>query len=412
MTMTAQSEGAPHLRNAMVDQLIQAGEITTTEVERVMRTVPRHAFAPEASSLKAAHAPYDAVPVKTHADGHVLSSVSAPQIQALMLEQAQIRPGDRVLEIGSGGLNAAYLAELSGPDGYVVTADIDPDVTARAARLLTQHGYEQVQVVCADADSGIPEHGPYDAIVVTAGAWDVPPGWREQLVEGGRLVVPLRLRGLTRTIGFRKHGTVLESASAHVCGFVPVRGQGDHHGDELLVRGTREIVLFFDDGIPTNTGPLADAVTGPRTETWTGVTVRRMEPIGTLQLYLATTLPGFCRISVDKDLDTGLVTPTSPALSIAAVDGTTLACLTTRRTSDDQSVECGIHAFGPDRAAMADTITGHLRSWDRHHRGGPGPAITVHPSSIRADTLDADRVITKRHSHVTLTWRKRPSQDS
>ena len=225
-----------------------------------MRRVPRHAFAPEAS-LEKAYEPYAAVITKTDEHGVQLSSVSAPQIQALMLEQAQVRPGMRVLEIGSGGLNAAYLAELVGTDGEVTTVDIDPVVTDRARRLLDEHGYGRVTVVTADAAEPIPGLGPVDVVMVTAGAWDIPPAWIDQLKPGGRLVVPLRMRGLTRSVAFTRVGDHLESESAKICGFVPMQGSTAHNEDLLLVNGTPEIGLRFDDGLPSDPSLLDNAVT-------------------------------------------------------------------------------------------------------------------------------------------------------
>ncbi|NED81673.1 methyltransferase domain-containing protein, partial [Streptomyces sp. SID11233] len=192
------------------------------------------------------------------------SSVSAPQIQAMMLEQAQVKPGMRVLEIGSGGLNAAYLAELVGPDGAVVTVDIDASVTDRASWLLEEHGYDQVRVLTADAAEPLPVEGA-DVVLVTAGAWDIAPAWIAQLKQGGRLVVPLRMRGLTRSIAFTRvageHGPYLESESARICGFVPMQGSTAHREDLLLVNGTPEIGLRFDDGLPSDPHRLNNAVT-------------------------------------------------------------------------------------------------------------------------------------------------------
>lgn len=124
----------------------------------------------------------------------IVSSISAQQLQAHMLEQAEITVGMRILEIGSGGYNAALLAELVGPSGQVTTVDIDEDITDRASRLLGEAGYSRVNVVLADAEGGVPEYAPYDRILVTAGAWDVPPAWVAQLAEGGRLLVPLQVR--------------------------------------------------------------------------------------------------------------------------------------------------------------------------------------------------------------------------
>ena len=120
------------LRDGLVDHLLAAGHIRTPAVEAAFRTVPRHAFAPEVPA-ETAYAD-DIIPTRHTPDGRVSSSVSAPWLQAVMLEAARVRPGHHVLEIGSGGYNAALAAELTGPDGTVTTVDIDAAVTDRAAR--------------------------------------------------------------------------------------------------------------------------------------------------------------------------------------------------------------------------------------------------------------------------------------
>ncbi|MBT2402020.1 MULTISPECIES: methyltransferase, FxLD system [unclassified Streptomyces] len=201
------------LRTAMVDQLVRAGTIRSKPVEAAFRTVARHAFAPEAPLVQA-YAAHDAVPTKKNEHGIAISSVSAPDVQAMMLEQAEAQAGMRLGEVGSGGYNAALMAEVAGPDGSVVTIDIDPDVTDRARRLLDAAGYEGVRVVLADAEHGFPDTGTLDLLIVTVGAWDIPPAWTDQLAEDGRLVVPLRTRGLTRSIAFDRDGDRLVSRSA------------------------------------------------------------------------------------------------------------------------------------------------------------------------------------------------------
>lgn len=395
------------LRTEMVDVLKEPDNLggipLSPQVELAMRTVPRHRFAPEAD-LEDAYHPFNAVVTKQDEHGIAASSVSAPQIQAMMLEQAGIQPGHRVLEVGSGGYNAALISELVGESGQVTTVDIDPEVTDRARRLLADNGYDRVRVVTADAEQGVPEHAPYDRILVTAGAWDIPPAWMEQLGADGRLVVPLRVRGLTRSIAFTRTGDHLEGSSPQVCGFVPMQGTGEHTEQLLLVTGKGEIGLRFDDGLPENPSLLDNAVHTPRAETWTGVTVALREPIGSLQLYLATQLPGFCVMAVDPDLDTGIVAPNNPGFSMAAVDGGDFAYLVTRRTPDDRSVEYGVHALGPEGAAFAEAVAEHVRAWGDNHRGGPGPRIDVLPADTPEDRTPADLVITKRHTRIAFSW--------
>ncbi|MFE6447484.1 methyltransferase, FxLD system [Nocardiopsis dassonvillei] len=399
---TAQTPTAYELRAAVVDQLVQDGFLTSAMVQKAMRTVPRERFAPEAA-LEEVYAPYDAVITKRDEHGVSLSSVSAPQIQAMMLEQAELEPGHRVLEIGSGGYNAALIAEIVGPTGQVTTVDIDAEVTERAQRFLAETGYSQVRVVCADAEDGIPEHGPYDRIIVTVGAWDIPPGWVANLAEGGRLVVPLRMRNLTRSIAFTKADNHLAGSDPRVCGFVPMQGIGGHAETLLLVNGTEEIGLRFDDEAPTDAHLLDNAVHTPRVETWTGVTVAPQELIGTLQLYLATTLAGFCTMAVDPDLDTGLVSPNNPRFSMAAVQSGNFAYLVTRRTPTGD-VEYGVHAFGSEGEAFAKTVAEHVQAWGHEQRGGPGPRIDAYPASTPDEELPGEHVITKRHTRITFSW--------
>jgi protein-L-isoaspartate(D-aspartate) O-methyltransferase len=146
--------------------------------------VPRHLFVPPGTSLAVAY-DADTSPISKTVDGVSLSSVSAPWVQALMIGQAGIRPGMRVLEIGSGGYNAALLAEIVVRSGLVVTIDIDPDVTSRASTVLDAAGYgNRVIVATADGELGSPQRAPFDAVITTVGAWDIPPAWTSQLATG------------------------------------------------------------------------------------------------------------------------------------------------------------------------------------------------------------------------------------
>jgi len=398
--VTTGSARADKLRNRLTDELVAEGTITSEDVEAAFRTVPRHLFAPEVT-LERAYA-QDIVVIKKDERGTTISSVSAPSIQAMMLEQARLGPGMRVLEIGSGGFNAALMAELVGPDGEVTTVDIDPDVVDRARRCLNDAGYSRVNVVRGDAEGGVPQYAPYDRIVVTFGAWDLPPAWVEQLAQGGSLTVPLRMRSLTRSVTFTRTGDHLVSQSAQVCGFVAARGIGARDERLLLLRG-KEIGLRFDEQFPDNPELLDGALDTPRVESWTGVRIERMVPFDTLQLWLATALDGYCRIAVDPGLDTGLVSPITRRSTDAVVDGGSFAYLAARRL-DETMAEFGVHAFGPQAAALAETMADQVRVWDRRHRRGPGPRIAVYPGHLPCTALPDGRVIDKRHVRIVLSW--------
>jgi protein-L-isoaspartate(D-aspartate) O-methyltransferase len=393
---------AETLREAIIGELREMGTIRSDQVADAFRAVPRHLFAPGAP-LAEVYAATTPVVTKRDEHGVVTSSVSAPEIQAFMLEQADIRPGMTVLEVGSGGYNAALLSEMVGPNGAVTTVDIDPDVTDRASRLLDTAGYSQVNVVLADAENGVPERAPYDRILITVGAWDIPPAWVQQLTEHGRLVVPLRMRGLTRSLALERVGDHLVSRSAMICGFVKIQGTGAHQERLLLVRG-EDIGLRFDDGGgPADPHELDGVLGTTRVDRWSGVTVGRMEPFDTLQFWLATSLPGFCLLAVDAERGKGLVDQGHRWFNLAAVDGDSFAYLVSRPT-EQGTVEFGAHAFGAHAAAVAESLAEQVRAWDRDQRGGPGPDFAVWPRDIPDPDLSDGLIIDKRHSRVTISW--------
>ena len=143
-----------------------------------MAQIPRHLFVPQID----VYAAYldQAVMVKHAKDGSAISSASQPMIVATMLEQLQVSPGHHVLEIGTGsGYNAALLGALCGSSGGVVTVELEPDLAERAAQILADLGYDQVQVVVGDGREGYSPQEPYDRFIVTAGASEVAIAWSE-----------------------------------------------------------------------------------------------------------------------------------------------------------------------------------------------------------------------------------------
>ena len=400
---TADLDRGVQMRNRVVDDLIADGTIVSGPVEAVMRKVPREMFAPELPMEEIYH-PSNGAVTKRDAHGNAVSSLSAPQVQAYMLEQAHIEPGMNVLEVGSGGMNAAYLLELVGPSGRVTTVDIDPFVTERAARLLEEAGYSRANVVLADAEGGVPEYAPYDRILITVGASDIPSAWVDQLADGGRLVVPLEMRGQSRTIAFDKADGHLVSYSARLFGFVPMQGAGAREATLFVMRGG-EVTLRFDEKTDVDPRRLEHVFDNPRVEVWSGATIGRTEPWATAHMWLATTLPGFCRVVVDKSKTTGLISPPGSHTAAPAVVGSDcLAYVTTRGVAESSVVEFGVHAFGPHAGELAEHVAEQLRVWAREHRGGPGPTVYVHPAGTPDDALPSGRVVDKPHCRITISW--------
>ena len=180
------SASALDLRRRLVDQLIERGVITDDALAAAFRAVERHRFVPGAT-LADAYADR-AIGISHDQSGHLVSSISQPTIVATMLAEAKLAPGCRVLEIGTGaGYNAALVDALVGSAGAVVTVEIDR-VLADAARARLP---ASVTIVVGDGYDGWAPGAPYDAIIVTAAAPGIAEAWRTQLVDGGRLVVPM-----------------------------------------------------------------------------------------------------------------------------------------------------------------------------------------------------------------------------
>jgi protein-L-isoaspartate(D-aspartate) O-methyltransferase len=401
--MTNTTTASPEqLRERLVAAIARRGTFRAPQVEAAFRTVPRHLFLPGVTVEEA----YSSHPVitKRAEDGSALSSASQPNLVAAMLEQLDVRPGMRVLEIGAAtGINAALLAELVGPTGNVVTIEIDDDLAAGAQAALIAAGYLQVTVICGDGADGYPAGAPYDRIIVTAGAADLAPAWWAQLAVGGRIVVPLVLHasGLTRSLAFdRTQPDRMASASALVCGFVPMRGalERTKHTSEVADGHT----LHFDAQVPVDEETLRQAFTTPGDEHWTGITIVRGQPTEHLDLWLASTGAGFARLSVGAGArEAGVATPTPRWAGAALYDGGNIAYLTLRDL-DDRTEELGIVVHGDDRDKMAELALDHLRRWDADRPDQP--TITVHPATTADEQLPHGYRIDKPDTRLTVSW--------
>lgn len=204
-------------RRAMIEQQLKPRGIRDERVLAAMLNVPRHAFVRAQSNAYA----YDDRALGI-GDGQ---TISQPYMVARTCELAALEPGDRALEVGGGsGYQAAVMAQLC---AHVVAVELRPELAARAARVLAELAIGNVQVVCGDGTRGHPEHAPYAAIVVAAGAPDVPAALLEQLAIGGRLVIPLGPSELQELTVLRKDASGAVLRERHdACRYVPLRGAG------------------------------------------------------------------------------------------------------------------------------------------------------------------------------------------
>ncbi|MEU4233277.1 methyltransferase, FxLD system [Nonomuraea sp. NPDC026600] len=407
MTTDALLPDAARLRATMVAALKEGAWIRSPWVEAAFARVPRERFAPEAP-LAAAYSAQDAVVTKRGQDGRATSSISAPWLQANMLEAADLRPGAKVLEIGSGGYNAALLAEIVGPDGLVVTVDIDSFVTERAARFLAETGYAHVKVVLGDAEHAADEHTPqggFDAIIVTVGVYDVP--WGHLLAPGGRMIVPLRFSTISRSFTFVRDGDHFLGLNPTVCGFVPVQGAGKLPDQEpVLANGA--VRLTLENGSPLDVAGLEQALAGDRTELWTGVTAGRGEPFDSMHLWIATVDDRFGMFWQDPDRDCGIPRPAMRWYCPMLITRDSFAYLTIRTPRNgeaaEQRWEFGTCGYGRAGAELAHRLYDHVQTWDRHWRDHPLPTFTLHSADAAPPAPAVGRIFRKRLTQLVMTW--------
>ena len=216
--LTVEEEKYEQERLEMVEEYIQGAGISNPDVLLAMRTVPRHKFVPPEAIDQA----YDNHPL---AIGYG-QTISQPYIVAWMTELLELKPGEKVLEIGTGsGYQAAVLAELRYVDVYSI--EIVPKLSSSAAQRLKDLGYTQVLVKQGDGYYGWPEYAPFDAIIVTAAPDHLPAPLAAQLAEGGRLVIPIGPPGSYQSLWkFVQEEGELRAYNMGGVMFVPFTGGG------------------------------------------------------------------------------------------------------------------------------------------------------------------------------------------
>lgn len=286
----------------------------------------------------------------------------------------------------------------------MTSVDIDPEVIDRAARCLRDTEWEDVRLVTGDGNDGVPDGAPYEGIMVTVQATAIAPAWLDQLTGDGRLVVPLRVRGLGRLITFTREGGHWTGGGWEPCGFVRMRGQAGRNpvATTALGEGVR---LRADDGPRPDRSAMTSALAGERHEVWTGVTVGVTE--GTrpaVDVWLATVLDAFGRLHVSQPVPEHGGGPwTLSGGSPATWTADTLAYLTMRPADHDESrFEYGVAWHGSSRA-LADHCAEQLQIWNLDHRGGSGPALLLYPEDSD-ETPAAGRMLDRPGPRMVLTW--------
>ena len=197
-------------RRRMVEEQIRSRGVGDETVLAAMAVVPRHEFIPEEYRLYA----YEDTPLPIGLE----QTISQPYIVALMTELVSPTAGDRVLEVGTGsGYQAAVIAQIV---DRVYTIEIIPRLALSAGRLLTRLEIANVEVRIGDGYTGWPKHAPFDGILVTAGATEIPQPLVDQLAPGARMIIPV---GETQAVQVLKVVEKLEDGTVETRDIVPVR---------------------------------------------------------------------------------------------------------------------------------------------------------------------------------------------
>ncbi len=408
------SDDGSGLRQALVEELKGKRATHSERVEEAFRAVPRHLFLPGVPPERVYSD--EAIPTK-RLDGEVVSSSSQPAIMAIMLEQLGLKPGHRVIEIGAGtGYNAALIAHIVGETGQVVTIDIDEDIIEAAREHLEAAGLARVRAVCGDGALGYPEGAPYDRIILTVGAWDIAPAWREQLKPGGRLVLPLVIRGNVQAcVAFESAGDHLRSVSVCGCGFMMLRGALAGPGDVQLgpIPG---LSIAAEKPELIDADRIYDWLTGPSRDWHTGVASWAPDP------WLAVHESGFCSLSARGEAaEAGLL----PCLGgyggewrmcfTSGLLGEDGVCLLMRPPGESPCLddlassppsELYVRSFGWGET-LAHQLIGQIRAWEQAGRPSVERlSIKVYPHDVGSAPSPGETVLHKRWTQVVFAWQQ------
>ncbi|MBV9313420.1 MAG: methyltransferase, FxLD system [Pseudonocardia sp.] len=402
---------ADELRAGMVARLVAGGRIRSPAVERAFRAVPRHLFLPGIPIERAYHD--EAIAIKWQ-DGVAVSSASQPSMMAIMLEQLALRRGHSVLEVGAGtGYNAALMAEIVGSTGRVVAVDLDEDLVAGAAAHLASAGIHGITLATRDGALGYRELAPYDRIVLTVGSWDVQPAWWDQLAVGGRLLLPLSVRGSQLSVALDlldRPSRCLHSVSVRSCGFVRMRGLGAGPQTRRSL-GVGGLSLGTEDDRELDVDALLRFLAQPGVDRPTRARLSAGDLWDGLGLWLAVCEPDVFRLLVSgADEHYGEL-----SLLPAGLDGGTMVLLgedglaalvsSDRRDRKRGSrVPVAVRPYGPGGGELADRLVNYLGRWLA--AGRPSAAelrLRVYPTGSSA-AVSGVRELRKEHSRLILDW--------
>ncbi len=414
------------LRERLVAEVLATSGIRDERIAAALRDVPRHLFLPHLPAESAYRD--DAIVTKRDADGQPISSSSQPAIMAIMLDQLDHAPGQRVLEIGAGtGYNAALMQHIVGPSGTVVSVDIDADLAGQARDHLVSAGYPDVTVVAADGAEGYPPSAPYDRVIPTVGVSDLAPAWLDQTGPGGRIVVPFDVRGTQLAVAFERLGTGgrWTSVSLAPCGFMRMRGS--LAGPERTVLLQPGLSVMLPDGLTLTDGQEADAaalaayLAGPAVVLPTGVRALTAQVMWGLGLWLAARDARSCSVAEERPAGPHGRRRPPPASRPGATrllrapirtrglrltggildsGGIALLAATASPGARGEAAEqpgrlmLEVAGFGPHGSGLAAELAAHTQAWDAAGQPGvDGLHVEAYPRSSADEPVPAKEAL-------------------
>ncbi|MGB3437549.1 MAG: methyltransferase, FxLD system [Actinophytocola sp.] len=393
------------LRRELLAHIRDQGAATDPLVAEALRTVPRHLFLPDLPPDKA----YLDEPIvtKRDADGRPISSSSQPTIMAIMLDQLALKRGHRVLEIGAGtGFNAALLATIVGDRGAVTSVDLDADTVEVARENLDAAGCPGVVVVTGDGALGHQDRSPYHRIIATVGVWDLAPAWLAQLAPDGRIVVPLDLNGVQRSVAFERDGDHWVSRAVSLCGFMRMRGTFAGPERTYLLDTATDLTL----SLPTAREIDGDALTEVLGEPPSVHAVGDVGPAPTpmqlfdgFTLWLAAHEPRWCALSEQAGANPSRLAAAPMRAQESAATAGILADDGLAMLAVDESADGGLVVHAHGNTEVADDLVAQVQAWVVAGRPGTeGMRIDAYPAGVPAGSGDV--VLEKGQCRLTLSW--------
>jgi protein-L-isoaspartate(D-aspartate) O-methyltransferase len=241
---------------------------------------------------------------------------------------------------------------------------------------------------------------------VTVESADIAPAWVSLLPAGGRLVLPLRVRGLTRSVAFERRDGYLIGLDYELCGFVPMRGAGQSPQRLVVLHDheNEQVALRLDDGPDADGDALAAALREPGESVWSGVLADPGTPFDDLDLWLATALSGYAVLAATRPArDAGIVVSSFPIGVSAVVGFRSFAYLQIRDISGNGTrYEFGSCGHGPAGLQAAGQMAAQMGIWDRQHRSSRA-VFRADPASTKPDPTPG-LTVNRPHYRITISW--------